>query len=60
MPSDLGCSERDVLNDGAETTLGADTTLDPVAGKTAPRPFPAAFDPGVASLWLAGWLIPLA
>lgn len=48
------------MNDGAETTLGADTTLDLVAGKTARRPFPAAFDPGVASLWLAGWLIPLA
>ena len=48
------------MNDGAGLTSGADTTLDPVARKTAPRPFPAAFDPGAASLWLAGWLIPLA
>ncbi|QEX19380.1 hypothetical protein FRZ44_46930 [Hypericibacter terrae] len=60
MPSDLGCSDRDAMNDGAGMSPGADTTLDPVARKTAPRPFPAAFDPGAASLWLAGWLIPLA
>ena len=60
MPSDLGCSDRDVLNDDAGMPPGTDTTLDPVAGKTAPRPFPAAFDHGAASLWLAGWLIPLA
>lgn len=60
MPSDLGCSDTGPLNDGAGMTLGADATLDPVADKAAPRPFPATFDPAAASFWLAGWLIPLA
>lgn len=60
MPSDLGCSDADLLNDSAGMTPGADATLDPVADKTGPPPFPAEFDPDAASSWLAGWLIPLA
>ena len=60
MPSDLGCSDRDAMNDDAGMTLGADAILHPVADKASPRPFPAEFDLGAASLWLAGWLIPLA
>jgi hypothetical protein len=60
MPGDLGCSDGDSLNDGAGITLGADAILDPVADKAGPRPIPADFDASAASLWLAGWLIPLA
>ena len=59
MPSDLGCSDTDLPNNGAGMTLGADAILDWRAGMAGQRPLPADPDPSAVSLWLAGWLIPL-
>jgi hypothetical protein len=60
MRGDLGCSDTDLPNDGAGMTRGADAILDRLAGMAGQRPPPADSDLSAASLWLAGWLVPLA